>query len=342
MQCPVCGRYIQRERTICIYCGHRIGNEKQNENEDKKQKKRTNYVIALFLVAVITLSLFHFLRYDTESAEKLVQAAKKEVERGSELLQKAELEFYTLREIQLEAADHISPERNYASQSREKVHSILLDLDAAEPAFIRAEEFLEKTERLRLPGWYRQYVDLQKEIVQKTKEYCTLLRTLSNNFTVYYTFAEYYLSGEQLMVNLMNDMDRGNDHLEREDYTFACAAYDSALAQLKEAQRVYTTAVNLIDVAYMHDLLSNLNYLERALYTLSEAAHQMEMENVETATFLADMGEKEIESMVSMNKLQLKTQITEWYKSNITNIFEKIDALKSEIEELNQAKVILS
>lgn len=338
MLCPCCGRYLQKN-TVCNYCGHSIKNENENGKEPKNnkvKKKRTHYVITLFLIAVITLSLFHFLQYETESADKLVRAAEKEVEKGSELLQKAEHELHTLREIQLEAKDRISSERDYISQSREKIHSILSHLDAAEPAFERAEAFLEKTEQLRLPGRYRQHVEVEKEIVQKYTEYCELVRTLCNNFTVYYTFSEYYLTGEQLFINLMGDMDRGNDNLEREDYTFACAAYDSALIQLKEAHTAYTTALNLIDLPYIHDLLSNLDYLERALYSLSEAAHQMELENVEHAAFLAALGEKEIESMTELDKLQLKTHITEWYTTNITDIFTKIDTLTTEIEALTQ------
>lgn len=331
MQCPSCGRYLREESTVCTYCGY---HKEEEKNETPFPLKK--FGIASFLIIVVGLSLFYVTRYETDDADKLVRAARKEVEKGSDLLQKVESELYPLRAVQVEASDQISAEKNYASESRVCITSVLQYLNAAEPHFERAEAFLEKTEGMRLPGWYYQYVDTEMDIIQKHKEYTRVLRTLCINSEMYYEFAELYLQGEQLVIDLMNDMDRGTDHLESEDYTFAFAAYDSALQQAKEAQEVYRAALKIIDLPYIDGLLSNVNYLERALYNLSEAAHQMELGNTEEANFLAALGTNEVSSMIHMNKLQLKTEVTEWYKNNVTDLFNELSSLQSEIEELKK------
>jgi hypothetical protein len=331
MQCPSCGRYLREESTVCYYCGYHTEEEKIETPLPLKK-----YVIASFLVIVVGLSLFYVMRYETENADKLVRAARKEVEKGSELLQKVESGLYPLRAVQVEAIDQISAEKNYASQSREGITSVLQYLDSAEPHFERAEAFLEKTEGMRLPDWYYPFIDTEKDIIQKHKEYTRVLRALCINSEMYYEFAELYLQGEQLVIDLMNDMDRGTDHLESGDYTFAFAAYDSALQRAKEAQELYRAASKIIDLPYINGLLLNLNYLERALYNLSEAAHQMELGNTEEASFLAALGTNEVSSMIHMNKLQLKIEVTEWYKNNVTDLFNKLSNLQSEIEELEK------
>ena len=359
MQCPNCGRYIREESTICEYCGRSVRREREKEREKERMKeekdeergeketeregvKKTRYILsrkyvaAIFLGAVLVLSLVHFLQYETEDADTLVRAARKEMERGSELLHKVETELHTLREVQLEALDEVVSEKNYASQSKEVATSILIFLDEAEPHFEKAVEFLEKTEKLRLPGWYREYVNREKEITQIYNDYTTTLRTLAANVIMYYGFAEQYLTGEQLLINLMNDIDRGNDHLERGDYAFAFAAYESASDQAKEAQEAYKMASKMIDLPYISDFLSNLTYLERALFSLSEAAHQMELGNTEEASALAALGAKELASMIHVNRLQLKAQASEWYKTHVTEVEEELKKLQSEIEQLAQ------
>jgi HAMP domain-containing protein len=86
----------------------------------------------------------------------------------------------------------------------------------------------------------------------------------------------------------------------------------------------------------VNDFLSNLDNLEKALNNLSEAAHQLELGNVENATFLAALGITEVESAITVNKLQLKAQAAQWYKTHIGVYITEIEQIKSEIEELEK------
>ncbi len=337
MQCPTCGRHIHRKSIVCHYCGQHFGKEEREGKEKRKERNMTRkHIAALFFVIILGFSLVYFLQYETEDADRLVRAARKEVERGSELLEKVEAELTTLKEIEFESADNINACKEYASQSKEKVQALLLTIDEASTFFDRAEEFLEKAEKLRIPSWYRQYVYLEKEIVAKYKEYVSILETVSTNCSVYYEFAECYFEGEQCMTGLMDDMDRGTDNLERGDYQFAVAAYETALQQIREAQKEYVSASKLIDLPYINDFLSNLSHMERALYSLSEAARQLDLGNVDEANLLASLGTKELESLVPVNRGQLKAQITDWYTTYIAEGFQHIEHLRSEIAELER------
>jgi hypothetical protein len=328
MECPGCGRYIQRGSTVCHYCGLYVV-----EDNGKEKKLTRKHGAALFLILIVGGSLFHFFQYETESADRLVRAARKERETGSELLQTVEAELKSLREVQLETQDHFLSEMNYASQSRERIRTVLLSLDAAVPALERADIFLEKCEELRIPDWYRSSVELEQEIVQKYREYCSVLEILSSNYSDYYKFAEYFLEGEQLMVSAMDNMDRGNDHLERGDYTFAYAAYQTARDQVIEAQTAYGAAVTVVDLSYLHDLISNVDHIKRALSSLSEAAHQMDMQNTEQASLLTALGMQEMELLVELNRLHLKMQVAQWVDTTITAYIEQLEQLQSEIEQ---------
>jgi predicted nucleic acid-binding Zn ribbon protein len=327
MQCPNCGRHIQEESAVCQFCG-------QHFEEEKKGTR--NRIIAGFLIVVVGLSLFHFLQYETENADILVRAAAVEMQRGTELLQEAERAFYSLREVQVEATEHVHSEIVYADQSQERVKHILQNLDDALTYLERAEKFFSMCEDLALPGWYHHYVDLELQIVQEYKEYDHLLKEAAQNCDTYYEFAQYYLAGEQQLIDLLADMDRGNDNLEQEEYRFAVAAYESAVGHLVQAQKAYVKASKIIDLPYVDDFLSNLDSLEKALSDLSEAAHQLELGNVENAAFLAALGITEVESAMTINKLQLKIQAAQWYKTHISIYITEIEQVKSEIEELEK------
>ena len=331
MECPGCGRYIHEESTVCQYCGHTL---------KKEEKINRNLIIVFLLVGILVISLFfNFFQYETEQADVLIRAFEKEIDNGNTLLQKAESELQSLREIQMETIENIRSERDYASQSMEKISIILEDVRTAETAFERADTFLKKTDDLRLPGRYRQYVSREKEVIQLYTECTKTLETISANYLVYYGFAEHFLAGEQLLISVMDDIDRGNDHLERGDYTFAKAAYRSASDLLIGAQKEYTAASRLLDLPYINDFLSNVNHLQRALDHLKEAAHQMELENVDEANLMVTLGIQEMQFLTGVNKLQLKIQAANWYQSNVMQGFKTLDTLKSEIEELEKENV---
>lgn len=327
MYCPSCGRYIPSESALCHYCGQRI-----------EKGKRNKKVIAFFLVAVLGLSLLYFLQYETEDADTLVKAAKKEMERGRENLMKVESQLRTFDEMQFETTDSIQNQTDSASQQQDKVQALLPLLDEAEASLGRAEKFLEKTHNLRLPSSYRQSVNKETEQVHAYREYVTALRTLATHYATYYSFAEHYFAGEQYLFNLMVDTDRGNTNLESGDYTFAYAAYGSALQQLTKAREEYVAASKLIDFSFMSNLLSDLDHLEKALYNLSEAAHQLELGNTENANFLAALGTKEAQLIEAADKSQLKAQISQWYTLQIEGMIKKIETLKREIEEREKAR----
>ncbi len=327
MYCPSCGRYISSGSALCNYCGQHI-----------EKGKRNKKVIAFFLVVVLGLSLLYFLQYETENADTLVKAAKKEIERGREHLMKVESQLRTFDEMQFETTDSIQNQRDSASQQRDKVQALLPLLDEAEASLGRAEKFLEKTQNLRLPSSYRESVNQETEQVNTYREYVAALRTLATHYATYYSFAEHYFAGEQHLFNLMVDMDRGNTNLESDDYTFAYAAYESALQQLTKARGEYVAASKLIDFSFMNNLLSDLDHLEKALYNLSEAAHQLELGNTENANFLAALGTKEAQLIEAADKYQVKAQVSQWYALQVRGMVQKIETLKREIEEREKVR----
>ncbi|MBU7010665.1 MAG: hypothetical protein HXS46_08235 [Theionarchaea archaeon] len=315
--------------------------EKKMKREEMKEKAAGKkipidgkYIIVFLFAIVLGLSSFHFLQYETEKADRLIKAAAREINNGSELLHTVETDLRSEREIQFTAVDNFNLEREYAGQCAETVHTLLPLLDEASAYFEHAEEFLEKAKTLKLPHHYHQYINLETTLLKTYTEYDEALRTLCTNYLLYYQFADHFLTGEQLLLELTDDMDRGNDNLESGTYQFAAAAYESALQQLKNAQKAYEHASKILDLPYMDDLLSNIVHMERALYNLSEAARQLELGNVDQANLLAALGSEEIESVTTVTKLQLKIQATQWYAEHITALIEDIDEVKSEIEEL--------
>ncbi len=315
--------------------------EEMKENREEMKEKiagkkipvNGKYIVLIFII-VLGLSSFYFLQYETEKADRLTKAAAREINNGSELLHKVEADLRLLREIQFTAVDNVNSEREYAGQCTETVRTLLPLLDEASAHFEHAEAYLEKAKTLRLSHHYHQYISLETTRLKTYTEYDDALHTLCTNYLLYYQFAAQFLTGEQLLLELTDDMDRGNDNLESGAYQFAAAAYESALQQLTDAQKAYERASKILDLPYMDDLLSNIAHMERALHNLSEAARQLELGNVDQANLLAALGSEEIESVTTVTKLQLKIQAAQWYAEHITALIEEIDEMKSEIEEL--------
>ncbi len=329
MQCPHCGRR-QREGPTCRYCGQLLN--PKNGKETKEKRKREITLLAIFL-AVVIVSLFHFFYYETDDADTLINASEKEIERGKSLLQSVEQGLLALNQVQFETTSY-SSEKEYASQSQEKVEALLPGVDEALTSFEKAEEFLEKAQTLRLPGDYYKRIGLEMRRVEKYTDYAETLREMGTSLLLYYGCAVNYLSGEEQVLNLMADLDRGNDNLEGKDYQFAVTSYESALVHLEEARNYYLAAFNLIGLSYASDLLSNLDYMEGALDNLSEAAKKLQLENTDYANMLAAQGIEEMALMKPLAGAQLRSEIDTWYSTRITALIMKIAEIKAEIEEL--------
>ncbi len=310
-----------------MYCG-------QSFEEKKIITRRRG--IAVIILAVFMLSFFYSFRYETDKADKLVRAAEIEMERGNNYLQQVRSALLSFKEVPVEAVDHTHAEIMHVSQTKDAAESVLSTLDEALISFERAEKFLEKAENLRLPDWYHQYCTCTQETVNHCKTLCTLFKGLAAAYADYYAFAAYYLAGDLALLDLMSDLDRGNDNLEQGDYVFASAAYEAAVTHLNEAQHAYTTASTLIDLPYVTDSLTNLTHLERALDNLTEAARQLQLGNETHAQVLAALGITEIESVVLVGRLQLKHQLTEWYQQHIAAAITEAEQLEAEIRLLEQ------
>jgi tetratricopeptide (TPR) repeat protein len=327
MFCPNCGRYIPPDTLVCQYCG-----------EDFSPRKRfpADKIAGLAVVVVLGVSAFYFMNYETEDADNLVRAALKEMQNGNEILQTVESELRGAEEIQFELEIYTKSELEYVEKTKEEIQGVLPLVEDASSSYERAETFLTSCEGLRLPGWYHEYIRMQLKIVSAQKEYGAVLQKAGESCVTYYEFASYYLEGEQLLLTVMADMNRGNDNLEMKDYQFAFTAYESAIENLTEAEKAYSAAAKIIDLPYVDDSLTNMGHLEKALDSLSEAAHQLEMGNTENASLLAELGIQEMGSLIEVNKMQLKMQVSDWYKMHITDEMKKAQELNQTIKELEE------
>ncbi|MBU7014044.1 MAG: zinc ribbon domain-containing protein [Theionarchaea archaeon] len=325
MFCPNCGRYVPADSPGCEHCGL-----------DFRPKKRlpVDKIAAFAVMIVLGISAVYFMNYETEDADNLVRAALKEMQRGDEILQTVEGELFGAEEVQFESENHTRSELEYVEKMKGDVQCLLPLLEDASSSFERADTFLASCEELRLPGQYHEYVELQLKIVSTRKECCDVLQTVSESYVMYYEFAACYLEGEQLLLTVMTDMNRGNDHLEMKDYQFAFTAYESAIENLTDAEKAYTAAARVIDIPYIDDSLTNMEHLEKALDSLSEAARQLEMGNTENASLLAELGIRELGSLTEVNRLQLKLQVADWFEMYIAEKLRKAQELNLVIKEL--------
>ncbi|MBU7039812.1 MAG: zinc ribbon domain-containing protein [Theionarchaea archaeon] len=327
MFCPNCGRYIPADSPVCQYCG---------VNFTPRDKFPADKVAALAVVVLLGASAVYFMNYKIEDADTLVRAALKEMREGDEILQLVEGRLNAAEDIQFESDSHSKSEWEYAVRTKGEIQRLLPLLEDASSSYERAATFLVSCKGLRLPGWYHEYVETQLEIVSIRREYCDVLSEVSESYIMYYDFASCYLDGEQLLLAVMVDMNRGNDHLETKDYQFAFAAYESAIESLTNAEKAYIAAARIIDISYIDDSLTNLEHLEKALDSLSEAAHQLEIGNTEHASLLAELGIQEMSSLIEVNKLQLKREVAAWYEMHITEKQGKAQQLRQAIEELEE------
>jgi len=329
MHCPRCGEEISDDTGSCEYCGFQY------------RKKNPHYrttIISFSIIFIVGLSLFYFLRYDTDESDIMIQAAGREMEKGISIVKETEENLSLLRDVHHEIIDHAMVEREYASRSAELLRSAIVRLEEAAYSFERAKTFYTRCQSLHLSKQRNEYLDLELQLVTAYEEYVSILTELYQNYAIYYQFSVPYLTGEHLLVTILSDMDRGNDHLEGENYTFAAAAYESALRKLELLNQEYTQAHAILQLQYTSDFLSNLEYLERALNDLLDAAHQLEEGNVAIANFLALQGMNEVQSFLHINQSAFQTQMALWYHTHITDLQEKKTVLSRQIRALEEKK----
>jgi hypothetical protein len=325
MQCPRCGSRDFDDNKSCTSCGF--------------IKKKTPYKIisiGIFAVLLLASSVVYYVHTDPSESDIMLQAAEKEMEKGISLLQEIENDLDSLRDVHHEKVDHTMKEREFASRSSEKVNFAMLRLEETALTFQRAEMFFKRCQSIHLSTHQEEYLHLELQRVSTYQQYVSTLTELCGNYALYYQFSLYYLTGEQVLITILSDMDRGNDHLESEDYTLAAAAYESALRNLALLEQEFTQAHAVLQLQYVGDFLSNVNHLEQALHNLKDAAHNLEEGNVIIANFLATQGMEAVTRFSQINQSAFQTQMAVWYQTHVTDLLEKKNGLMKKIETIEE------
>ncbi|MBU7043369.1 MAG: hypothetical protein HXS47_07225 [Theionarchaea archaeon] len=315
MYCPRCGAQDYDEDEPCEFCGFTSRNKKRWSSKSIL----TSGVITLLVISCV----YYYTQQDSGESDIMLQAAQKEMEKGIRILQEIENEMDSLRDVHHEIIDHAMKERQYASHSSDIVTSALPRLEEAAYSFERAEKFYRRCQSFHLSTQKKEYLSLELQRAAAYQEYGSTLTELCENYATYYQFSIPYLTGEQILITILSDMDRGNDHLEREDYTLAATAFASALRKLELLTEEYTQAYALLPLPYIDDFLSNLEHLDQALHNLAEAAQSLEEENVTYANFLAVQGMSEVQQFSQINQSAFQTQMTAWYQTHITALLQE-------------------
>jgi tetratricopeptide (TPR) repeat protein len=325
MQCPRCGSRDFDDGEPCASCGF---------TKNKYPYKIIS--IGVFALLLLASSLIYYAQNNPHESDIMLQAAEKEMEKGISILQEIENDLDSLRDVHHETMNQAMKEREFASRSSEKVVSAIPRLEEAAFSFQRAENFYKKCQSIHLSTQQEKYLHLELQRVSTYQGYVSTLTELCGNYATYYQFSIFYLTGEQVLITILSDIDRGNDRLESEDYTLAAAAYESALRKLAVVDQEFTQAYAVLQLQYVGEFLSNMEHLEQALHNLKDAAQSLEKGNVVVANFLASQGLEAVQRFSKINQSAFQTQMAVWYQSHVTDLLKKKNGLLKKIESIEE------
>lgn len=347
MLCPECGMENIEGSMFCSNCGARLVTEemerpleKREEKEKGKGKSKVKViaVVAVAAVVVVVIGLITFgFGDETDRANELVEMANREIGLGNEHLNAVSVKLAEFREINFDLTieSAINQEIQYASGWKQDSLQLKTTIGRVKEHFEKAKGYYKDTEDLRLPGWYHEYIGLKVKALEKDLERMSKIEALLGNYVLYYGFAESYLRGEMLLMDVQDELDEGNSYLSDGNYSAAVDSFRDALSGLRDSQEEFVAAGEVIDLDFMDDLEEYLDGLGSALEALMQATQFLNLGNLLQANTLLDSANVELATLELPEGL-MEEGLESWYDQHIEGLIEEIEELLSEVKQLEE------
>lgn len=346
MRCLECGYDNEEGSAFCSNCGSTLSSQTPTKEEPQKRgksKKRTSPLmiaaVATIIIIVGIVSYISLFSYDIQEANDLVEQANREIQNGNTLLTssvRGKIAEYRKITFDLDTESELQNEIQYAKTTSQSAQQLTGTVTTIKGHFNNARNYFSQTHNLRLPAWYHDYIDLKIKAIDKDLERMSKIEELINNYILYYGFAEKYLQGRDELLTLMDALENGLEDVESGDFSSGASAFQTALSQLRESTVQFEDASTIISLDSLDELLDQMEHIDTALESLSDATQFLSSGDISQAMSLLALANDELAGVEKAPTALLEDQIDSWYETHILGLLTEIEHLLTQVTQYEQ------
>jgi len=309
------------------------------------KKKYLALVGILIFIAIIGLMIIRSRRdrYKVDEASELLSEINDQLQSIGRLWTniRSNLEDMKILSVEYDLPE-IRNQINNAKNAREDITDMKSDLQSIRNHQDKIKKTLEEMEKLELPEWTYDYIELQNERTEKDEERVDKTDDILANLDLYYSYSEEFYEGKIAELNMEENLEEGINNFLEENITSAKEKFEQAMNNNSKVKQHIEAASKIISFNYLEKVSSNREDTEEIIRKLQEVCNLVEKGSYNEANNLFQEADKEYKELKRLYPSDLMPEHREWWRVNVDSKVNDLRDLSRIIENIeSQAKSLI-
>ncbi len=312
----------------------------------KSMKKKYIAIAAILLfIAIIGLMIIRGRRdrYEVDDASELLSEINDQLQSIGRLWTniRSNLEDMKILSVEYDLPE-IRNQINNAKTAREDITEMKSDLQSIRNHQDKVKRTLGEMEKLELPEWTYDYIELQNERTEKDEERVDKTDDMLANLDLYYSYSEEFYEGKIAELNMEENLEEGINNFLEENINSAREKFEQAMNNNLKVKQHMEAASKIISFDYLEKASSNREDAEEIIRKLQEVCVLVEKGSYNEANNLFQETEKEYKELKQLYPSDLMPEHREWWRVNIDSKVNDLRDLSRTIEDIeSQTKSLI-
>jgi hypothetical protein len=313
--------------------------------EKSMKKKYLAIVVILIFITIIGMMIIRSRkdRYQVDEASELLSEINDQLQSISRLYAniKSNLENMPLLSVEYDIPE-IRNQINNVNTAREDIAEIKSDLQSIRNHQDKIKKTLEEMEKLELPEWTYDYIELQNERTEKDEVRLDKIDEILANLGLYYSYSEEFYEGKIAEINVEENIEEGINNFLEEDIGSAREKFEEAMIDNSKVKQRIEAASKIISFNYLEKASSNREDAEEIIKKLQQVCDLVEKGSYNEANNLFQEADQEYKELKKLYPSDLMPEHAEWWRLNVDSKVSDLRDLSRTIEDMeSQAKSLI-